>query len=106
MSLTFALGNLASRSRAQLSHQKSQGFDRRISENARRMMDQGKEIFRYDTFGDEVYWTDKLKLHHAIQGTKFGGVGAGVSPKTALAVGLKLDMHCLKRWSIRSSKAR
>ena len=58
-------------------------------------MDQGKQIFRYDTFGDEAYWTDKLKLHHAIQGARFGGVGAGVSPKTALAVGLKVDMDAL-----------
>jgi hypothetical protein len=71
------------------------GFDRQISENAQQMMKQGKEIFRYDTFGDEVYWTGKLKLHQAIEGSKFGGVGAGVSPKTALAVGLKVDMDAL-----------
>jgi len=71
------------------------GFDFQISENAKQMMEQGKQIFRYDTFGDEAYWTDKLKLHHAIQGSKFGGVGLGVSPKTALAVGLKVDMDAL-----------
>src|SRR5436853_5895036 len=52
-------------------------------------------LFRSDTFGDEAYWTDKLKLHQAIEGSKFGGVGAGVSPKTALAVGLKVDMDAL-----------
>jgi hypothetical protein len=75
--------------------QNMQAFDRQISEHAQRMMDQGKQIFRYDTFGDEAYWTDKLKLHDAIQGSKFGGVGAGVSPKTALAVGLKVDMDAL-----------
>ena len=75
--------------------QREQGFDRQISENARKMMEQGKQIFRYDTFGDEAYWTDKLKLHQAIQGSKFGGVGPGVSPKTALAVGLKVDMDAL-----------
>ena len=80
------------------------GFDRQISENARRMMDQGKQIFRYDTFGDEIYWTDKLKLHHAIQGTKFGGVGAGVSPKTALAVGLKVDMDALPQTLVNQIK--
>ncbi len=71
------------------------GFDRQIGDNAQQMMKQGKQIFRYDTFGDEVYWTDKLKLHQAIQGSKFGGVGPGVSPKTALAVGLKVDMDAL-----------
>lgn len=95
---TIALGYLVSRSVAQdvevqSRSQNEQGFDRQISENARRMMDQGKQIFRYDTFGDEVYWTDKLKLHHAIQGTRF--VGAGVSPKNALAIGLKVDMDAL-----------
>ncbi|HSP64340.1 MAG TPA: hypothetical protein VLQ90_15225, partial [Pyrinomonadaceae bacterium] len=71
------------------------GFDGQISSNAQQMFEQGRRIFRYDTFGDEVYWTDKLKLQNAIQGTKFGGVGPGVSPKTALAVGLKVDMDAL-----------
>lgn len=68
------------------------GFDGQIRSNAQQMFEDGRRIFRYDTFGDEIYWTDKLKLHNAIQGSKFGGVGPGVSPKTALAVGLKVDM--------------
>lgn len=71
------------------------GFDGQISSNAQQMFEEGRRIFRYDTFGDEVYWTGKLKLHQAIQGSKFGGVGPGVSPKTALAVGLKVDMDAL-----------
>jgi len=71
------------------------GFDGQISSNAQQMFEEGRRIFRYDTFGDEIYWTDKLKLHNAIQGSKFGGVGPGVSPKTALAVGLKVDMDAL-----------
>lgn len=70
-------------------------FDEQIAANAHDMFRRGREIFRYDTFGDEVYWSDKLQLHQAIQGSKFGGVGAGVSPKTALAVGLKVDMDAL-----------
>jgi hypothetical protein len=98
--LTVTIGYLAHPSRAQRFDdrgrgKKEQGFDRQISENAQQMMEQGKQIFRYDTFGDEVYWTDKLKLHNAIQGSKFGGVGPGVSPKTALAVGLKVDLDAL-----------
>jgi mono/diheme cytochrome c family protein len=95
MGLTIALGYLADRSRAQRSDKKGQGFDQQISQNSQEMMEQGRQIFRYDTFGDEIYWSDKLKLHHAIQGSKFGGVGPGVSPKTALAVGLKVDMDAL-----------
>jgi hypothetical protein len=82
------------RGRAQRADKES-AFDRQISENSRRMFEEGKQIFRYDSFGDEAYWSDKLKLHQAIQGSKFGGIGPGVSPKTALAVGLKVDMDAL-----------
>jgi hypothetical protein len=97
-SLTLAVGYLSNRSRAQQGDDRSRGqkgYDQQISDNAHRMMEQGKQIFRYDTFGDETYWSDKLKLHQAIQGTNFGGVGSGVSPKTALAVGLKVDIDAL-----------
>jgi hypothetical protein len=51
----------------------------------------GQQIFRFDTFGDEKFWGDTLHLHQAIAGQNNGGVGPGVSPKTALAVGLKVD---------------
>ncbi len=70
-------------------------FDRAIVQNAQQMFDEGRRIFRYDTFGDEAWWGDTLKLHQAIEGSKSGGVGPGVSPKTALAVGLKVDMDAL-----------
>jgi hypothetical protein len=86
------------RSRAQqraVVPQKAAGLDSQIDRNAQQMLAQGKQIFRYDTFGDEVYWTDTLKLHRAIEGQKLGGVGPGVSPKTALSVGLKVDMDAL-----------
>jgi mono/diheme cytochrome c family protein len=46
----------------------------------------GRQIFRYDTFGDEQLWTDVLRMHEAI---------ATVSPATALAVGLKVDVDAL-----------
>lgn len=48
---------------------------------------QGKEIFRFDTFGDDSFWTDTLGLHRVIE--------AGVSPATALSVGLKVDASVL-----------
>jgi hypothetical protein len=75
--------------------QNDKTFDDKISANARQMFDQGKQIFRFETFGDEAYWAGTLKLHKAIAGSKFGGIGPGVSPKTALAVGLKVDMDAL-----------
>ena len=64
-------------------------------DEAQTMLDQGRQIFRFDTFGDEAYWGDTLKLHQAIAGAQNGGVGAGVSPKTAFAVGLKVDVDGL-----------
>ena len=62
-----------------------------IDENARRMLAQGREIFRDDTFGSEDFFGGALQLHRAIAGQKNGGLGDGVSPKTALSVGLKVD---------------
>ncbi|MGI6679200.1 MAG: hypothetical protein ACOX2Q_09150 [Dehalobacterium sp.] len=56
---------------------------------------EGQRIFRFDTFGDEEFWGATLKLHQSILGEKLGGVGAGVSPKTALSVGLKVDAEAL-----------
>jgi mono/diheme cytochrome c family protein len=46
----------------------------------------GKQIFRFDTFGDEQLWTDTLQMHRAI---------ASVSPAAALGVGLKVDVEAL-----------
>jgi mono/diheme cytochrome c family protein len=48
---------------------------------------QGRQIFRHDTFGDEAFWTDQLRMNEPI--------GSAVSPKTALAVGLKVDADAL-----------
>ena len=60
------------------------------------LFEQGKDIFRFDTFGDEDYWGGKLQLHKAVAGAALGGVGPGVSPKTALTVaGLKVDVDAL-----------
>ncbi|HLQ00893.1 MAG TPA: hypothetical protein VK143_01185 [Burkholderiales bacterium] len=69
--------------------------DRLINAHARRTIDEGRQIFRFDTFGSEAFWGDALQLHQAIAGEKNGGVGGGVSPKTALSVGLKVDADAL-----------
>ncbi|MFM6849549.1 MAG: hypothetical protein ACKOVB_10645 [Terrabacter sp.] len=55
----------------------------------------GQNTFRFDTFGDEAFWGGTLGLHKAIAGAANGGVGPGVSPKTALGVGLKVDVTAL-----------
>ncbi len=59
------------------------------------LVDDGKEIFRFDTFGDEAFWTDVLHIDKAILGDANEGFGPGVSPTTALAVGLKVDAEAL-----------
>lgn len=46
----------------------------------------GRSIFRHDTFGDEQLWTGVLRMHEAI---------SLVDPATALAVGLKVDVEAL-----------
>lgn len=98
--LTFAFAALASPPAAWSDEQIDQGGAPSPSGQPERdgdehLLSQGKHIFRFDTFGDESFWGDSLKLHEAIEGRQLGGVGPGVSPKTALAVGLKVDVDAL-----------
>jgi mono/diheme cytochrome c family protein len=51
------------------------------------LAEQGRDIFRFDTYGDETFWTDTLRMHEVIQ--------AAVDPVTALSVGLKVDAEAL-----------
>ena len=51
------------------------------------LVSQGRHIFRFETFGDEVKWTDTLRMHEVI--------AAAVDPTTALSVGLKVDADAL-----------
>ena len=71
------------------------GLDAEIAAYTQAMLDEGRKTFRFDTFGSEAFWGDTLELHKAIAGEKNGGVGPGVSPKTALSVGLKVDADAL-----------
>jgi hypothetical protein len=101
---TGALGLLLAQAIWQPGQSKAGGFedsvrasaiDRAIDKDARKAVENGRLIFRFDTFEDEAFWGDTIKLHQAIQGTRFGGVGPGVGPKTALSVGLKVDVEAL-----------
>ena len=71
--------------------------DAAARKQADKLFSEGREIFRFDTFGDEAFWGGALRLHEAIAGEELGGVGPGVSPRTALAVGLKVDETALPR---------
>jgi mono/diheme cytochrome c family protein len=48
---------------------------------------QGRQVFRFDTFGDEQFWTDTARMHEVVQ--------KSVSPTTALSVGLKVDAEAI-----------
>ena len=48
---------------------------------------EGQQVFRFDTFGDEHFWTDTLHLHQVVE--------KAVDPTTALTVGLKVDADLL-----------
>src|SRR6188474_1507344 len=64
-------------------------------EKNKSLVAQGKEIFRFDTFGDEDFWSGLLHIDKAILGMNNGGFGPGVSPAAALGVGLKVDIDAL-----------
>jgi hypothetical protein len=82
-----------------------QNRDRALDFHALGMIDRGRNTFRYDTFGDQDFWGGTLQIHKAIEGQKLGGVGPGVDPETALAVGLKVDEDALSESLIRNLKA-
>jgi mono/diheme cytochrome c family protein len=70
-------------------------FDETIRDYATTMLDEGRQSFRYDTFGNERFWGGDLHLHEAIEGAKHGGAGTGLTLKAALAMGLKIDSDAL-----------
>jgi len=74
---------------------KLRNFDAQIVANANEFLEDGRATFRFDTFGDEVFWGNALQLHQAIKGADLGGVGPGISPSTALGLGLKVDVDAL-----------
>jgi len=80
-------------------------FDRVVNHHAQQSVVEGRQTFRFDTFGDEDFWGGTLHLHQALEGSKFGGVGPGVSPATALAVGLKVDQDALPASLVQAIKA-
>jgi hypothetical protein len=73
--------------------------------HALKQIHEGRQTFRYATFGDEDFWGGLLGLHKAIAGAANGGVGPGVSPKTALSVGLKVDSTALPKELRRALRA-
>ena len=70
-------------------------YDEAAAALAERYLEEGRETFRFDTFGSEDFWGGQLKLHQAIAGEENGGIGPGVSPEQALELGLKVDVNAI-----------
>jgi hypothetical protein len=85
--ITFGLWNITQQVSAQSGDP--------ITDNAQRMIEEGRQTFRYDTFGDEAFWGSTLQLHQAIAGEALGGVGGGLTPNAALELGLKVDAEAI-----------
>jgi mono/diheme cytochrome c family protein len=71
------------------------GFDDDIDDHANKLREEGRKIFRFDTFGDEVFWGDELRLHEAVE---------RLTPKDALALGLKVDSGALGKILVEAIK--
>lgn len=63
--------------------------------NAQLLIAEGRDIFRFDTFGDQAFWGDQLHLQQSIN---------GLTPRTALALGLKVDSDALPQSTIEAIK--
>src|SRR3954451_1247430 len=73
--------------------------------HAESLVSQGRQTFRFDDFDDNAFWSGALQLDKAIEGRRFGGVGPGVSPATALKLGLKVDASALPKSVVDAIKA-
>src|SRR5262249_56437173 len=60
-------------------------LDPTVRANAERLLAEGVQTFRYDTFGSEDFWGGQAKVHQAIQGEKCGAGGAGGGPQQGAA---------------------
>ncbi len=65
------------------------------NDNAKAMIDQGRHTFRFDTYGDEAFWTDQLHIQQSVK---------TLSPGTALMLGLKVDSAALSPSTVQAIK--
>ena len=88
MVITVALLVLAAMaaSRAKNASRPTSQFLGSAENNSAQLIQQGRDIFRFDTFGDEAFWGGQLQLHQAIN---------TLTPRQALALGLKVDAEAL-----------
>ena len=85
--LTIATGCVSSRAPETPAQQTPTGAGAATDDMSPATLTAGQQVFRFDTFGDEQFWTDTLHLERVVQ--------QAVDPTTALSVGLKVDMDAL-----------
>jgi mono/diheme cytochrome c family protein len=57
------------------------------SDSSPQTISEGQQVFRFETFGDEKFWSDTARMHEVVQ--------KSVDPTTALSVGLKVDAEAI-----------
>lgn len=91
----FHAGGIAEAQNAPANAPRLNAIDTAHQQYAENLINEGRETFRFNTFGDEDFWGGSLRLHQAIAGRNLGGVGSGLSPSAALGLGLKVDADAL-----------
>lgn len=87
LAILVALAGCTSRSSQEQPGPLPTGAGPESNDRSPQTLAEGQRIFRYDTFGDEQFWTDTARMHEVVQ--------KSVSPKTALSVGLKVDAEAI-----------
>jgi len=91
----IAISNCTKLEHSRNAEDNSAAISNKAIDNNKSLIEQGKQVFRFDAFGDEDFWSGLLHIDKAIAGSANGGFGSGVSPVTALGVGLKVDAEAL-----------
>src|SRR5215468_4737869 len=86
LALTLGISGIGPAPAAQDRRGQDQDDDQQGEMHGGRQVREGQQIFRFDTFGDEQFWTNVLRMQEAV---------ATVDPATALSVGLKVDAGAL-----------
>jgi len=64
-------------------------------DNSKQLIDEGRRIFRFDTYGDEAFWTEQLQIQKTVM---------KLTPRTALSLGLKVDAASLSPSTVEEIK--
>ena len=72
-------------------------WEDKVGKHAEEMLEEGRKVFRHETFGSEAFWGGKLQLHKALVRQEKGGIGPGLAPRQALQLGIKADVAAVPK---------